>query len=86
MEVDGGALDTPYLSENPDDSDAMAVMDNTGYSMVVSQFQVRYAVLDCGFGMGLLVDCYDENNEARIQVEQVSQRPHPLHLFIINLS
>lgn len=40
--------------------------------MVVSQFEVRYAVLNCGFGMGLLVGSYDNEIDAPVKVEQVS--------------
>ena len=77
IEVDGGALDTPYISEYPADDgefgsgSAMMETEYTGYSMVVSRYEVSYAVQDCGYGMGLLVGSYDDSLEESIKVDQV---------------
>lgn len=82
--VDGGTLNTPYLSEYPLNGDhesesesesgsgsGMVERGNAGYSMVVSRFQVTYGVPNCGYGIGLLVGSYDNNTEPTIKVDQV---------------
>ena len=66
VEVDGGVLDAPYLAEYPADN------SESPYTMVVSRFEIRYAVLNCGFGMGLILGSYDNEADARVKVEQVS--------------
>ena len=85
MLVDGGTLDTPHLSECPNNSaqesepgsgsgsgGGMPEIGYAGYSMVVSQFEVTYVVPNCGYGIGLLVGSYDDSMEPTIKVDQVS--------------
>ena len=75
IEVDGGALDSPYLSEYPagyEEIGSGIMDDGAGYVMVVSRFEVRYTVPNCGAGMDLLVGRYD-NAEAHVKVERVSR-------------
>ena len=87
IEVDGGALDSPYLAEYEDREAGSAVMETESeeYTMVVSRYEVRYVALDCGFGMGLLVGTYDNDINAHVRVEQVSQSllgPSITHCFL----
>jgi hypothetical protein len=63
--IEGGALDTPRLIEGDMSEDGAGE-----YSMVVSQFQVGYNVLDCGYGMDLLIGSYESDSD--IAVERVS--------------
>ncbi len=73
VEVDGGALESPFLADYPAGGEmGNGTLEEPEYSMVVSRFEVRYAVLDCGFGMELLLGSYDNDPEARVKVEQVS--------------
>lgn len=62
MEVEGGVLDLPQLITSSSGN-------GTEYSMVVSQFNVTFSVLDCGYDIGLLAGSYD-SGEA-VAVEQV---------------
>ena len=60
--IDGGALDYPTLVEPSTEGE--------GYSMVVSRFEVGFNVLDCGYGIGLLVGSYDD--DTAVAVDRVS--------------
>ena len=68
MDVAGGPLSQPRLSNY-----SSSVSDS--YTMTVARYEISYSVLDCGFGMGLLIGSY--NGEAGddtigVQMEQVS--------------
>ena len=73
MEVDGGPLDLPLLIERTITTSNSSDGGNTTteFSMIVSQLQVTFFVLDCGHDIGLLVGSYDNYEEASVAVEQV---------------
>lgn len=73
FEVDGGILDIPMLIERGSGMNgSQSALDDPVYSMVVSTFEVSYGVMECGFGIGLLIGYYDNISAGVVTVEQVS--------------